>query len=202
MPLSAVGVNGFTNSTWVNWQPYIEGGGLSGRYHLEQIHLHWNKRGNGSEHTVDGRRYPAEVHLVHSKDGVHPASDALDKFAVVAVFLEESEDANQPLEEQFFSRLSKVYVVPDEVDGVITFTDLRADVFLPANRRKFYRYDGSLTTPNCDEDVVWTIMQDAVNVSKEQLDELRQVVMREDNPFKNNTRPAHALNGRKVLRNF
>lgn len=59
--LSSVGVNGFTNSTWVNWQPYIEGGGLSGRYHLEQIHLHWNKRGNGSEHTVDGRRYPAEV---------------------------------------------------------------------------------------------------------------------------------------------
>lgn len=61
------------------------------------------------------------------------------------------------------------YFALDEVDGVITFTDLRADVFLPANRRKFYRYDGSLTTPNCDEDVVWTIMQDAVNVSKEQV---------------------------------
>lgn len=41
----------------------VSGGGLSGVYDGLQFHLHWGNlsSGPGSEHTVDGKRYPMEV---------------------------------------------------------------------------------------------------------------------------------------------
>ena len=44
-------------------QVYLSGGGLPGdRYQLLQFHFHWgNDSSEGSEHTYEGRPYPAEV---------------------------------------------------------------------------------------------------------------------------------------------
>ena len=40
----------------------VSGGGLTGTYTTVQFHLHWGSSNyNGSEHTVDGMMYPAEV---------------------------------------------------------------------------------------------------------------------------------------------
>ena len=40
----------------------VSGGGLTGIYTTVQFHLHWgSSNGNGSEHTVNGMMYPAEV---------------------------------------------------------------------------------------------------------------------------------------------
>merc|ERR1712165_311470 len=44
----------------------ISGGGLDGRYYFEQLHFHWGDNSAiGSEHTIHGRRFPLEMHLVH-----------------------------------------------------------------------------------------------------------------------------------------
>lgn len=43
----------------------VSGGGLNGMYNVLQFHFHWGKADfinhPGSEHTVDGNRYPMEV---------------------------------------------------------------------------------------------------------------------------------------------
>lgn len=41
----------------------VSGGGLGGTYSTVQLHFHWGDTEHhpGSEHTVDGRRYPMEV---------------------------------------------------------------------------------------------------------------------------------------------
>lgn len=41
----------------------INGGGLNGTYSTTQFHLHWGDTEHhpGSEHTIDGERYPMEV---------------------------------------------------------------------------------------------------------------------------------------------
>ncbi|PAA61748.1 hypothetical protein BOX15_Mlig003660g1 [Macrostomum lignano] len=39
------------------------------------------------------------------------------------------------------------------------------DAFLPKYRRYFYRYEGGLTTPTCNENVLWTVFRSASQVS-------------------------------------
>lgn len=52
--------HGFAN--WGANQPYIRGGTLQGEYALETMHIHWGiKNETGSEHTLGGLHYPAEV---------------------------------------------------------------------------------------------------------------------------------------------
>ena len=40
----------------------LSGGPLEGEYELWQFHAHWGKKGaKGSEHTIDGKQWDAEV---------------------------------------------------------------------------------------------------------------------------------------------
>ena len=44
----------------------LSGGALEGEYELWQLHAHWGSDDDkGSEHTVDGKAYAGELHLVH-----------------------------------------------------------------------------------------------------------------------------------------
>ena len=44
----------------------MSGGPLAKHYQLLQLHFHWGKTDErGSEHTMDNRRFPLEMHLVH-----------------------------------------------------------------------------------------------------------------------------------------
>lgn len=41
---------------------------------------------------------------------------------------------------------------------------------LPSHASSFFRYAGSLTTPSCDEIVVWTVFDRAIDVSENQVE--------------------------------
>lgn len=49
-----------------------------------------------------------------------------------------------------------------EVTEEISIDDLLGNV----DRTAYYRYNGSLTTPNCNEAVVWTVFKESVKVDK------------------------------------
>jgi len=40
---------------------------------------------------------------------------------------------------------------------------------LPTDTKKFYRYEGSLTTPTCNSAVVWTVFETPLTVSAAQV---------------------------------
>ena len=83
--------------------------------------------------------------------------------------------------------------------------------FLPAAtcRTRFYRYNGSLTTPLCEEVAVWTVFADPIELSSQQLEKLRKAKylfvdnkrVKEDQMV-NNFRGIQPLYGRQVLRSF
>ncbi|XP_022765799.1 alpha carbonic anhydrase 1, chloroplastic-like [Durio zibethinus] len=61
--------------------------------------------------------------------------------------------------------------------------------------RKYYRYVGSLTTPPCSENVIWSILGKVRSISKEQMVALETPV---NSNCKKNARPCQPLNGRKI----
>ncbi|XP_035770227.1 carbonic anhydrase-like [Neolamprologus brichardi] len=139
----------------------VSGGGLSGTYTGLQFHFHWGDVKNpGSEHTIDEHRYPMEMHIVTQKDHLTAPPEYPDGYAVLGFFINESEPWVN-----FTSYLANLTDKGSKVrlDHSISIDDLIGNV----NLTKFYRYMGSLTTPACNEAVVWTIFHEPIHVNTE-----------------------------------
>jgi carbonic anhydrase len=53
-----------------------------------------------------------------------------------------------------------------------TFKDkLMLSELLPRNIQRYYRYEGSLTTPGCGEAVLWTVFEESIGISADQVSE-------------------------------
>jgi carbonic anhydrase len=153
----------------------IQGGPLEGKYRLEQFHCHWGKESNvGSEHTVNGNPYPAEIHLVHWNCDKYPSfSEAVDKedgLAVFGIFFQLGDE---------HSELAKlVELLPKIVhngDNCPVEQLVNPEKFLPENK-SYWTYPGSLTTPPCLESVTWIVFKEPVQISEEQLNSFRQLL--------------------------
>ena len=142
------------------------------RYDVMQFHYH-----APSEHTMNGKLFAAELHIVHkSADGI---------LAVVGILLDEGTQNNafQPFIDNLPTEKSDV-----KDAGV----KINAAELLPAVQTT-YRYSGSLTTPPCSEGVHWNLMTTPVELSSEQLSALETLF--EDS----NNRPVQPLNNRPLI---
>jgi carbonic anhydrase len=141
-------------------------------YALLQFHFH-----APSEHTVDGRHLPMEMHFVHQADD--------GALAVVGVLVEEG--APNPGVAPLWAQLA-------EVPGTETTVELRAEFaepVFPDVGSGFYHYVGSLTTPPCSEGVLWYVRKTFTTLSKEQIAEFTAV-------YNHNNRPVQARNDRAL----
>uniref|UniRef100_A0A914Y499 carbonic anhydrase n=1 Tax=Panagrolaimus superbus TaxID=310955 RepID=A0A914Y499_9BILA len=75
----------------------------------------------------------------------------------------------------------------------------RPHYILPINTDSFFRYEGSLTTPPCEESVIWTILSEPISMTKIQLGLFRAIRQNDGSEIKDNTRPMQPLNGRPIL---
>lgn len=172
----------------------MEGGGLPGKYVLDQMHFHW-----GSEHTVDGRRYPLELHMVHHDARFASLNDALASktgVAVLGVLFHVSTKDNEALE----NILNGVSEVVDTATKSATIPKLmRADALIPTNTSSFFRYEGSLTTPGCAESVVWTVFTRSISISFDQAEVFKKVKTAHGDALDHNYRSLQPLNSRSLI---
>jgi carbonic anhydrase len=139
-------------------------------YALVQFHFH-----APSEHTVDGRHFPMEMHFVHQ------AEDSA--LAVVGVLVEEGAPN---------LGIAPIWAQLPEGPGAETAVEIPAgfaDHIFPKVGSGFYHYDGSLTTPPCSEGVKWYIRKTQTQLSKDQIAAFTVV-------YDHNNRPVQPLNER------
>uniref|UniRef100_A0A8C2CZP0 Alpha-carbonic anhydrase domain-containing protein n=1 Tax=Cyprinus carpio TaxID=7962 RepID=A0A8C2CZP0_CYPCA len=90
---------------------------------------------------------------------------------------------------------------------LITIPGFNVRHLLPDSLDRFYRYNGSLTTPPCFQTVSWTVFNDSIRVSRRQVRlfsrEHHDTLKTEHNMLlSKNFRAPQLLHGRKVLASF
>lgn len=167
---SALNILNNGHTIQVNYDPgsTIEVAGTT--YELKQFHFHVH-----SEHTIDGKAYPLEMHLVHQSAEGH--------LAVVGV-MAEAGATNDPLAAVW----ENAPTAADEtvhVDAMINAADLLPTDYI------YFGYSGSLTTPPCSEGVKWHVLTTPIQLSPAQLDTMATLLH-------DNFRPVQALYARDV----
>ncbi|XP_040902738.1 carbonic anhydrase 4b [Toxotes jaculatrix] len=177
----------------------IKGGNLAAPYKALQLHLHWGKDGGpGSEHTVDGEQFPMEMHIVHVKEeytSLSQASRDRTGVAVLGFFFQESVSENKKLD----PLINALKHIPQPSNST-TLRGVSLDMFIPpqSNRTKYFRYDGSLTTPDCAEAVIWSLFENTIPLSRKQLAAFSQLRFSDGKQMVRTYRPVQPLNGRQV----
>lgn len=140
------------------------------RYELQQFHFH-----RPSEELIDGKRFDMGVHLVHR--------DADGRIAVIAVLLQAGSE--HPLVQRIWANLPLERHLPVTAAGRIDLASL-----LPEDRRHAM-YMGSLTTPPCQEGVLWVVLMQPASLSDRQIDVFSRL-------YPMNARPVQAAAGRLI----
>ncbi len=144
-------------------------------YQLMEFHFH-----KPSEERINGRSYDMVVHFVHE--------DEAGRKAVIAVPLERGSE--NPLIQAIWNNLPL-----DQNTDVAPSWLIDPNLLLPPpERRAYYTYMGSLTTPPCTEDVLWMVMKQPVQMSSQQIAIFARL-------YNNNARPLQPANGRLIKEN-
>ncbi|MDV4042204.1 hypothetical protein CMT37_05100 [Elizabethkingia anophelis] len=141
-------------------------------YELIQFHAH-----EESEHTIDGMRYPLELHFVHK---------AVDGSVLVIGTM-----VKDGMENSYFEKLSvfKAIAKNSKENTDIIFNP---EKMYPANKA-YYLYSGSLTTPPCSENVTWILFKNPITMTEDEIESIAEYLP------KNNNRPVQPLNARIVF---
>ncbi|XP_077990204.1 carbonic anhydrase 14-like [Glandiceps talaboti] len=177
----------------------VSGGGLPSDYKAVQFHFHWgNDSTRGSEHLIDGNEYAAELHIVcYDYVNFASAGEAMADPSGLAVLgtLVQIGDTTNTAYAKLTDNLAEIHDKDEEYN--IT-TPLNLMSLMPEDTSEFFRYEGSLTTPTCNESVIWTVMRNAVTITEEQMELFRNVNFGDGTPMVDTHRPPQPLNGRTV----
>lgn len=138
------------------------------KYKMISGHVHFQ-----SEHQVDGKFFPLEVHLVHA---------AGSKLLVLGVFFRPG---------RFNPELQKYLNICK--NRCIGNMDLRRLVRKSLKRKYLVNYEGSLTTPPCTETVTWIISTSPQEASPHQIEQYQNLTASDKD-----NRPVQPLNGRTL----
>ncbi|XP_004685078.1 PREDICTED: carbonic anhydrase 4 [Condylura cristata] len=198
--------NGHTVKVLLSSNIIISGGGLDAQYQATQLHLHWSKKLDwGSEHSLDGEHFAMEMHIVHEKvketsKNKKEAQDSKDDIAVLAFMVKagSQNDGFQPLVDAL-PQISQPEMYTVMKEGISLFDLLPEEEKL----KLYYRYLGSLTTPGCEEKVIWTVFEEPIQLQEKQIlafseklyyDKQKKVSMTD------NVRPLQRLGQRSVFK--
>ncbi|BFZ01439.1 hypothetical protein BsWGS_04478 [Bradybaena similaris] len=191
--------NGHTVQVSLEGDFFVTNGGLNHVYKALQFHFHWgHKENHGSEHLIDGQASPIEMHLVtYNHELFTDVGEAVvteGGLAVLGVMYEISEEDNPSLD----TIVKAIKHVRDpETHDKIALPLMSIRDFLPKDLSRYYRYNGSLTTPGCFESVIWTVMLEKQTISLAQLKQFKTLLQ-----HKHYHKKSHDSNGKRHRRSL
>ncbi|CAH2313006.1 receptor-type tyrosine- phosphatase gamma isoform X2 [Pelobates cultripes] len=187
---------------------FISGAGLPGRFKAEKVEFHWGQSNAsaGSEHSINGRRFPVEMQIYfYNPDDYDSFGAAVsDKrlIAAMSVFFQATQRNNPALDPIIHGLKGVVHHEKETFLDPFIMRDL-----LPASLGSFYRYAGSLTTPPCSEIVEWVVFSRPVLISYHQLEAFYSIFTTEQQDhvksveyLRNNFRLTQSLDDRVVYK--
>ncbi|XP_043288088.1 carbonic anhydrase 7-like isoform X2 [Venturia canescens] len=179
--------------------PYVFGAMLNTdqEYELEGLHFHWGmKNDRGSEHVLNGVRFPMEMHIIHRNMKYSNLAQALehkDGLTVLAIFFQLQEEHNDDLW-PIVKNLANIRWIDSEekMNGSFTLKSL-----MPEDTDVYYTYRGSLTTPPCNEVVTWIVFSTPVPISFKQMEKFR-IISNGETIMADNYRRLQDVGNRKI----
>ncbi|KRG01687.1 carbonic anhydrase 1 [Drosophila mojavensis] len=171
--------------------PRMSGALLNRTFNATELHFHWgSKNVKGSEHTIDGKRFDLELHIVHR-------ALAVDDIAVMSVLFNIRQNATtKPVLKPIFDALTKVIEYHEKAEVNETFGLCK--LFKVLDKTDYFTYEGSLTTPNCRQGVSWIVFRNLIDVALEDASKLRDLQDSNGEPIASNFRMIMPLNSRPV----
>ena len=156
------------------------------KYKLHSIHFHLY-----SEHRIENKQYPMEMHMVHKNTNT---SDKQNENLVIGVLFDYKVGENNKF-------LEDMNLATEQKINNASILDLihKDD--------EYYYYKGSLTTVPCTENVNWIVFKNIKYMSFSQFNEFKNWIENSDMKYYGtgygNARGPKRLNGRKVyLENY
>uniref|UniRef100_A0A4W6F8T4 protein-tyrosine-phosphatase n=1 Tax=Lates calcarifer TaxID=8187 RepID=A0A4W6F8T4_LATCA len=187
---------------------FVRGAGLPGRFKAEKVEFHWgpSNGSEGSEHSINGRRYPVEMQIyMYNSDDFDSLSAALREkriIAAMAVFFQVGGKDNPAVDPIIHGLKGVVHHEKETFLEPFVLKDL-----LPSSLGSYYRYTGSLTTPPCSKVVEWIIFSRPIYVSYKQLEAFYSIFTTEQQDhvksveyLRSNFRPIQSLDNRHVFK--
>uniref|UniRef100_A0A1B6E4K2 Carbonic anhydrase n=1 Tax=Clastoptera arizonana TaxID=38151 RepID=A0A1B6E4K2_9HEMI len=191
------GVTAIVKGEWAE-RPFIQSGPLFNDYVFAQIHFHWGEHNTtGSEHAIDGIRYPLEMHVVHFKREYVNLEEALHREdgVVVLVHLFDIQENCDSILDQITDVLPLMQVARTSVE----LTPASLAVLVRPFSADYYLYWGSITSELKLHRVLWLVSRMILPISSKQIDEFRRLQNYKGDLLTKNSSEPYKLEGRALF---
>lgn len=192
------GLSIIMSAKWKQERPYLQGGPFTGKYVFSSWHLHWGKDPmEGSEHTIDGSKYPAEMHVVTFKSSYLTQEAALKEQdgCTTLVYIFKLQETPNPDFQIIVDALSEI-----KNPGMSKKIEIRPITNLVRKfKDDYFMYWGSVSTQKCTHYILWLITRVPIGVSAEQVDALRFIFDTEGKMLTRNFRDTQDFHNRTLF---
>lgn len=133
-------------------------------FNLVQFHFH-----TPSENHIKGHTYPLEAHFVNADKAGH--------LAVISVMYDLGNGKNE--------EISKLTESMPKLNQTISLKESFPVADMLPKMNKYYRFNGSLTTPPCSEGVRWIVARSPQALTSEQAQQMQKVMGENNRPLQN-----------------